>query len=316
MFARKPNLCVGLLFQKWSLGKVSDQLDTRLNNYGLISRHTSINCVNNCTFMFTRHQPRLFLKALLVDTSFVWRLCLKHRADTQNTILDEFMQSSVDMLIGKCQAVVYKYNKAIRDGKYLAPPHVSDWQRSPHCNRKKLIFFRDVISLLARVFILLIDTATQEVPMKTFEGNCLSSFWDTPLNYYMLNVAHVTNDAKWRPIVTTFGTLIENMSRTGLYDCHIFQIFVDDFMSNINCGIGVLHVKRQILTYFFVTSFLCSLKFALFHLIGHTKRCLQKNIEHFLWLSFWYMTVPSKSKVPSLWPWPLTYEGQCFSVNW
>ena len=28
------------------------------------------------------------------------------------------------------------------------------------------IFFRDVISLLARVFILLIDTATQEVPMK------------------------------------------------------------------------------------------------------------------------------------------------------
>ena len=31
---------------------------------------------------------------------------------------------------------------------------------------KKIIFLRDVISLLARVFILLIDTATQEVPMK------------------------------------------------------------------------------------------------------------------------------------------------------
>ena len=30
---------------------------------------------------------------------------------------------------------------------------------------KMLIFFRDVISLLARVVILLIDTATQEVPM-------------------------------------------------------------------------------------------------------------------------------------------------------
>ena len=28
-----------------------------------------------------------------------------------------------------------------------------------------------------------------------------------------------------------------------------FQIFLDDFMSNINFGIGVLHVKRQILTY-------------------------------------------------------------------
>ena len=40
-----------------------------------------------------------------------------------------------------------------------------------------LILFRDVISLLARVFIFLIDRATQEVPMtKIFEGNCWSSF--------------------------------------------------------------------------------------------------------------------------------------------
>ena len=68
-----PKMNFGLLFKKWYLGtqesfcKVSDQLDTRLNNYGLISRHTSgINCVNNCAFIFTRHQPRLFLKALLV----------------------------------------------------------------------------------------------------------------------------------------------------------------------------------------------------------------------------------------------------------
>ena len=173
---------------------------------------------------------------------------------------------------------------------------------------------KNVISLLARVFILLILRLPKRFPWKTFEGNCLSSCWDTPLNCCMLNVAHVTNDAKWRPIVTTFGSLIENMSRTGLYDCHRFQIFVDDFMSNINCGIGVLHVKRQILTYFFVTSFLCLLQFLLFHLIWHTKRCLQKNIENFLWLSFWYMTVPSKNKVPSLWPWPL--KVNVFSVNW
>ena len=41
------------------------------------------------------------------------------------------------------------------------------------------------------------------------------------------------------------------MSRTGLYDCHIFWIFVDDFISNINCGIGVLHVKRQNIDVFF-----------------------------------------------------------------
>ena len=59
----------------------------------------------------------------------------------------------------------------------------------------------------------------------------------------MLNVAHVKNDVKWRPIVTKFGTLIENMSRTGLYDCHIFGIFIDNFMRISNFGIGVLHVK-------------------------------------------------------------------------
>ena len=59
----------------------------------------------------------------------------------------------------------------------------------------------------------------------------------------MLNVGHVKNDVKWRPIVTKFGTLIENMSRTRLHDYHIFQILFDDFMRNSNFGIGVLHVK-------------------------------------------------------------------------
>ena len=47
--------------------------------------------------------------------------------------------------------------------------------------------------------------------------------------FYMLNVAHVKNDVKWRPIVTTFDTLVENMSKTGLYDCHIFLDFVGRF---------------------------------------------------------------------------------------
>ena len=59
----------------------------------------------------------------------------------------------------------------------------------------------------------------------------------------MLNVAHVKNDVKWRPIVTKFGTMIDNMSRTGLYDCHIFEIFIDNFMRISNFGMGVLHVK-------------------------------------------------------------------------
>ena len=72
----------GLLFQIFSFGtqesfcKDSDQLDTRLNYYGIIRRHTSsITCVNNYTCIFTRHQPRLsFNKALLVYNDFMLQL--------------------------------------------------------------------------------------------------------------------------------------------------------------------------------------------------------------------------------------------------
>ena len=71
-------------------------------------------------------------------------------------------------------------------------------------------------------------------------------------------------------------------------------------MSNINCGIGVLHVKRKILTYFFVTSFLCSLKFFFVSFDRAYKEVSTKNIENCLWLSFCDMTVPSKSNVPPL----------------
>ena len=41
-----------------------------------------------------------------------------------------------------------------------------------------LIFFRDVISLLARVVILLIDTATQEVPMKKYLKEIVSPVFE------------------------------------------------------------------------------------------------------------------------------------------
>ena len=60
-------------------------------------------------------------------------------------------------------------------------------------------------------------------------------------------------------------------------------------MSNINCGIGVLHVKRQIFTYFCVTSFIVSFDWG-----------MQRDIENFLWLSLCDMIIPSKSNVPSL----------------
>ena len=48
---------------------------------------------------------------------------------------------------------------------------------------------------------------------------------------------------------------MRNMSRTGLYDCHNFKIFVDDIMRDSNFGMGVLHVKVNI-DVFLVTSFL------------------------------------------------------------
>ena len=51
---------------------------------------------------------------------------------------------------------------------------------------------------------------------------------------------------------------------------------------------------------FFVTSFLCSLEFLFFYLIGHTKRCLQFFFDNFRCFSFCDMTVPSKTYVPSL----------------
>ena len=94
-----PKMNFGLLFQKWSLGtqesfcKVSDQLDTQLNNYGLISWHTSsMNCVNNCTFIFTRHQPRLFLKALLVISKllYIWWRIFKCREKYK--IVDKYIK--------------------------------------------------------------------------------------------------------------------------------------------------------------------------------------------------------------------------------
>ena len=57
-------------------------------------------------------------------------------------------------------------NKAIRDGKYLALPMPVLGNVHPIKIEKKGYFFVTSFSLLARVFVLLIDTAAQEVPMK------------------------------------------------------------------------------------------------------------------------------------------------------
>ena len=66
------------------------------------------------------------------------------------------------------------------------------------------------------------------------------------------------------------------------------QIFVDDFMSNINCGIGVLHVKRQTLTSFCDVISLLAQGFIVPFDRGYKAVSAKKY------------SVPSKSKVPSL----------------
>ena len=60
---------------------------------------------------------------------------------------------------------------------------------------KILILFCDVISLLARVFILLIDTATQEVPMKNIWNKLSVQFLR-----YAIELLHVKRRThhKWR----------------------------------------------------------------------------------------------------------------------
>ena len=58
-------------------------------------------------------------------------------------------------------------NKAIRDGKYLAR-HIPVLGNVHPIKIENVDIFCDVISLLARVFICLIDRATQEVPMDKY----------------------------------------------------------------------------------------------------------------------------------------------------
>ena len=92
----------------------------------------------------------------------------------------------------------------------------------------------------------------------------------------------------------------------------IIFIFLLTILWELVILVWEFYMLKSNIDVFFVTSFLCSLQFLLFYRIEYPKRCLWKKIEIFLWFSFCDMTVPSKSNVPSLWPWPLTYEGQFF----
>ena len=98
------------------------------------------------------------------------------------------------------------------------------------------------------IFFQWIDNDTISV-LYEFQIDISTNSWEIKIpKYGYIGLLHVKrrtrkNDVKWRPIVTKFGTLIANMSRTGLYDCHFFKNFIDNFMRISNFGMGVLHVN-------------------------------------------------------------------------
>ena len=82
-------------------------------------------------------------------------------------------------------------------------------------------------------------------------------------------------------------TLNDVQSSNGA-DCHILKIFFEDFMRNSNFGIGVLHAKRQILTYFLWGYFSASSSFYCFIWYGiqrgdYKKKYWKFSIAQFLW---------------------------------
>ena len=85
-------------------------------------------------------------------------------------------------------------NNAIRDGKYLAR-HMPVLGNVHPIKIENFDIFRDVISLLARVVVLLIDTATQEVPMKNIWKKLSVQFLR-----YAIELLHVKRRTchKWR----------------------------------------------------------------------------------------------------------------------
>ena len=80
-------------------------------------------------------------------------------------------------------------------------------------------------------------------------------------------------------------------------------------MRNSNFGIGVLHVKRQILTIFCDVIYLLAPVFIVSFDRAY-KEVSTKYIEHFLWLSFCDMTTFKKQCTV---PVTLTFEGTFFS---
>ena len=78
--------------------------------------------------------------AIILDTMYV-RLYVKQHAPYKPRLLlmgDWLLRELIPLIIPAVDTHIQLIpcktcaNKAIRDGKYLAPPHASAWQRSPH----------------------------------------------------------------------------------------------------------------------------------------------------------------------------------------
>ena len=117
----------------------------------------------------------------------------------------------------------------------------------------------------------------------------------------LINARSSPNLAHWKGIWVGRGCMTAIILR-----------FLLTILWEIVASVWEFYMLKSNIDIFFVTSFLCSLEFLLFHLIGHTKRCLQKNIWKFSVAQFlWYdCTLQKPMYRPcdlDLWPMKVNY---------
>ena len=91
----------------------------------------------------------------------------------------------------------------------------------------------------------------------------------------------------------------------------IIYRFLLTILWEIVTSVWELYMLKSNIDVFFVTSFLCSLQFLLFHLIGHTKRYLQKkwkfSVAQFLWYDCTLQKPMYRPCDLDLWPMKVNY---------
>ena len=101
------------------------------------------------------------------------------------------------------------------------------------------------------------------------------------------------------------------MSRTGLYDCHNFKIFVDDIMRYCNFGMGVLHVKVKYWRIFYdVISLLARvfiLSFDRAYKEVSTEKYWKFSVAQFLWYDCTLQKPMYRPCDLDLWPMKVNY---------